>query len=413
MGRGGPRGCSAAGYAGCWMLLKAALLLDGTDRPAVHDAALDVGPDGRIVAVGRAADVAGARADVLDLGPACLLPGLIDLHGHLRLSHLEPEPAKQVHDSEPTYVARAIEHLQTNLTSGVTTMRCNGDRDFLDVRLREQVAAGALAGPRLLVATRGIKSPSCTGGMVATVLVDGESAIAAAVADNARQGADHIKIFTSGGLGPPATATQLPWSAAEIRAAVEAAHAAGLPIVAHCHGGPSARALIEAGVDSLEHGSYLSPAELEAMAQRGTVLDMTLGILLDARSVAHQHLQAQLGTAGFARLCDEVLATMRRAVALGVRITLGTDTMHGLLSVEAQALADLGVAPAAVVQTLTGRAAAVLGLADLTGTLRPGLAADVIAVAGDPLADLATLAHPLLVMRGGRIVYTEGDVCGV
>jgi imidazolonepropionase-like amidohydrolase len=148
------------------------------------------------------------------------------------------------------------------------------------------------------------------------------------------------------------------------------------------------------------------------MAQRGTVLDMTLGILLDARSVAHQHLQAQLGADGFARLRDEVLRTMRQAVEAGVRITLGTDTMHGLLSVEAQALADLGVVPAAVVQTLTGRAAAVLGLAEQTGTLRPGLAADMIAVAGNPLDDLVTLAHPRLVMRGGRIVYTEGDVCG-
>jgi len=394
------------------MLLKAARLLDGTDRPAVHDAAIDVGPDGRIAAVGHAADFAGDRPDVLDLGQACLLPGLIDLHGHLRLSHLEPAPAEQVHDPEPAYVAKASEHLRTNLASGTTTMRCNGDRDFLDVRLREQIARGALAGPRLLVATRGIKSPACTGGMVATVLVDGESAIAAAVADNARHGADHIKIFTSGGLGPPETATQSPWSAAEIRAAVEAAHAAGLPIVAHCHGGPSARVLIDAGVDSLEHGSYLSRAELEAMAQRGTVLDMTLGILLDARSVAHQHLQAHLGADGFGRLRDEVLMTMRLAVELGVRITLGTDTMHGLLAVEARALADLGVSSAAVVRTLTGRAAAVLGLAEQTGTLRPGLAADVIAVTGNPVDDLATLAQPRLVMQGGRIVYTEGDVCG-
>jgi imidazolonepropionase-like amidohydrolase len=199
--------------------------------------------------------------------------------------------------------------------------------------------------------------------MVATVLVDGSQAIRAAIADNARQGVDHIKVFASGGLGPRQTATEASWSADELRAAVEAAHAAGLPIVAHCHGGPSARVLIEAGVDSLEHGSYLSRAELEAMAQRGTVLDMTLGILLDARSVAHQHLQAHLGADGFARLRDEVLMTMRQAVEAGVRLTLGTDTMHGLLSLEAQALADLGVSSAAVVQTLTGRAAAVGGLA--------------------------------------------------
>lgn len=394
------------------MLLKAAMLLDGTGRPAVHAAAVRTRGE-RITAVGRAADVAThaeSPDDVLDLGDACLLPGLIDMHGHLRLDHRAPEPAQQVHDPEPSYLAHAIENLRTDLRSGVTTVRCNGDRDFLDVQLRERVAAGEIDGPRLLVATRGIKSPSCTGGMVASVLVDGTQAIRAAVAENARRGADHIKVFTSGGLGPRETASQAFWSDEEVRAAVDAAHAAGLPIVAHCHGGPSAWALIEAGVDTIEHGSYLSQAELEEMARRGTYLDMTLGILLSPRSVAHQHLRHTRGEDGFARMVEDVMASMRRAVELGVRITLGTDTMHGMLALEATTLAGLGIAPAEVIHTLTGRAAAALGKADASGTLRPGLAADVVAVPGNPLDNLSVLEQPKLVMRGGRVVYTEGDV---
>jgi imidazolonepropionase-like amidohydrolase len=244
--------------------------------------------------------------------------------------------------------------------------------------------------------------------MVATVLVDGAPAIRAAVADNARQGVDHIKIFASGGLGPRETATQASWSADEVRAAVEAAHAAGLPIVAHCHGGPSARPLIEAGVDTIEHGSFLARSELEAMADRGTYLDMTLGILLSPRSVANQHLRQSLGDDAFGRLVDEVLGTMRQAVELGVPITLGTDTMHGMLAFEAVSLAALGVPNEGVIETLTGRAATALGRRDLFGTLEEGRIADLLAVAGDPRQDLRQLEQPRLVVQRGQVVHREG-----
>jgi imidazolonepropionase-like amidohydrolase len=383
------------------MWLRAAMLVDGTGARPVRDGVVQVEGE-RIVRVGRASQFALPAQDVLDLGDACLLPGLIDMHGHLRLSHLEADTSRQMRDPTPLYLERACENLLVNLRSGVTTMRCHGDRDFLDVHLRQRIADQDVRGPRLLVATRGIKSPGCSGGLVATVIVDGREAIDEAVRHNARRGADHIKIFASDGLGPRATATRAAWTADEARAAVEAAHAEGLPIAAHCHGGPLARPLIEAGVDSIEHGSFLTDNELDAMAARGTHLDMTLGVLLDPRSSLRQRLRVTLGGDGLRRLVDEVLERMRRALDLGVTVTLGTDTMHGLLGVEAAALASLGVWPVEVIATMTSRAARVLRRADQFGTLKAGLIADVIAVAGDPLRDIDALGKPVFVMARGR-----------
>jgi imidazolonepropionase-like amidohydrolase len=270
--------------------------------------------------------------------------------------------------------------------------------------VRQAVDSGLLPGPRLLVATRGIKATTCTGGMVATVLVDETDQICQAIRENVARGADHIKLFTSGGLGSRETATQAFWANEQIAAGVAEAHRLGVPIVAHCHGGPSALALIEAGVDVLEHGSYLTDAELDLMARRGTWLDMTLGILVHPASDAQHGLAARLGRDGLAAIIDQTLGTMGRAVEKGVAVVFGTDTMHGMLAVEAAEAVKLGMPNAAAVAAMTGRAAEALGKADELGSLRPGLAADMVAVDGDPLVDISALGRVEFVMARGAVV---------
>jgi imidazolonepropionase-like amidohydrolase len=285
-------------------------------------------------------------------------------------------------------------------------VRTNGDRDFLDVEIRDALAGVPGAGPRLFVATRGIKGRACTGGIVATVVTDEPAAIRAAIRENVARGADHVKIFASGGLGPRVTATAAPWTPAAIQAAVDEAHRQGRPIVAHCHGGPAARALTEAGVDGLEHGYYLDGADLEAMGARGTWLDVTLGVLVDPESRHHGHLRERSGAAAVAALVAEVESAMRQ-VAAGTRWVLGTDGMHGRLAREAAHMARLGASNGAVVEALTARAAAVLGQADRFGTVRPGLEADLVAVDGDPLADVAALGRVRFVMARGQVVRDD------
>jgi imidazolonepropionase-like amidohydrolase len=172
-----------------------------------------------------------------------------------------------------------------------------------------------------------------------------------------------------------------------------------VPIVAHCHGGPWARWLIEFGVDVIEHGSYLTDPELDALVERGIWLDMTLGILVHPASEARQGLGDSLD-----RVIEDTRATLRRAIEKGVRIVLGTDTMHGLLAVEAKQAAELGLVKARVVRCLTWDAAQALGKAAEFGALKPGLAADIIALDGDPLQRAAALERVALVMARGTVV---------
>jgi imidazolonepropionase-like amidohydrolase len=394
------------------VLVRAGMLLDGRGGVALRDAAVRV-EGGRIAAVARRAELAPRPGETtIDLDGQCLLPGLIDMHGHLRLSGLEPDAPAQVRDGVVPYVVHASRHLHAQLRSGVTTVRTNGDRDFLDVEIRDALASVPGAGPRLFVATRGIKGSACTGGIVATVVTDEPDGIRAAIRENVARGADHVKVFASGGLGPRDTATAAPWSAAALRAAVDEAHRQGRPIVAHCHGGPSARALVEAGVDGIEHGYYLDEADLDAMSGRGTWLDVTLGVLVDPESRHHRHLGERIGGAAMAAAVAEVESAMRRA-ARTTRWVLGTDGMHGHLAREAAHMARLGAANGAIVEALTGRAAAALGQADRFGTVRPGLDADLVAVEGDPLADVGALERVRFVMTRGAVVRDDGRGAGL
>jgi len=394
------------------MIITARRLFDGSGAAAFAEAAVWVRGE-RIHWVGPAPDApADAGEPRLDLGDVTLLPGLIDMHNHLRINHAEADLPGQMRDAPVAYVLRGLRHLEANLRAGVTTMKTNGDREFLDVQMREALKAGLARGPRLVVAGKGIKSTRCTGGVVATAICDGPEAIRRAVRENVAGGADFIKIFASGGiLGPPEEVLRPAYAAGEIQAAVEEAHGARRMIVAHCHGGPAADACIEAGVDILEHGWLLSREQLERMAERGTWLCVTLGVLLHPQG-AMTHLLQGPGADGVRRRLDEVQAVMAEAVSRGVRYVLGTDAVHGGLAFELQTLARLGAHPADLLRAATSQAARALGRGEEMGVVRPGACADLIAVQGDPLASLAGLDRVRWVMQGGEVQWSgtaEGD----
>jgi imidazolonepropionase-like amidohydrolase len=331
------------------------------------------------------------------------------MHNHLRINHAEPDLPGQMRDPDVAYVLHGARNLETNLQAGVTTMKTNGDRGFLDVQMREAVKAGLARGPHLFVAGKGIKSTRCTGGVVATAICDGPEAVRQAVRENVAGGADLIKIFASGGiLGPVEAVLRPAYAAGEIQAAVEEAHGAGRMIVAHCHGGPAADACIQAGVDILEHGWLLSREQLERMAEQGTCLCITLGVLLHPQG-AMTHLLQGPGADGVRRRLDEVQAVMAEAVSRGVRYVLGTDAVHGGLAFELLALGRLGARPADLLRAATSQAAQALGQAGELGVISPGACADLIAVLGDPLVSLTSLDRVRWVMQGGQVQWSATE----
>ncbi len=386
------------------MIITAQRLFDGSGSPVLEEAAVIVRGD-RIHWVGSAAAVSETPDEpCLNLGDVTLLPGLIDMHNHLRISHAEGDLLGQMRDSDVAYVLHGLRNLETNLRAGVTSMKMNGDRAFLDVQMREAVKTGLARGPRLFVAGKGIKSSRCTGGVVATAICDGPESIRAAVRENVKAGANLIKIFASGKILGPREEVLLPaYSHDEVAAAAKEAQKADRMIVAHCHGGPAADACIQAGVDILEHGWLLSREQLARMAERGTWLCITLGVLLHPQGDMAHRLQGPEADAVRQRL-EEIQGTMADALASGVRFVLGTDAVHGGLAFELQALERLGARPADLLRAATTQAALALGRTNDLGGVRSGAYADLIAVQGNPLTSLTSMDRVTWVMQGGRVV---------
>lgn len=387
-----------------YLLLRADGVWDGLSDAVVRPAAVLI-EQGRVVAVGSGL-AAPSDSESIDLPGCTLLPGLIDMHGHARLNAREGPLGPQVRDDPVRYVLRAVENLQADLRAGVTTVKTNGDRDFLDVGLRAAIAEGLVTGPRLIVATRGIKSPDSTAGIVATVFCRGPEAIRQAVRENLERGADFIKIYVSGGLlEPPEEACRAYYSREEIAAAVEAAAAGGTFVTAHCAGGPTADWCAEAGVRLLEHGYYLTDAQLEKLRRAGTWLDITLGVCFHPEGHAAQAIRQGADPAALAEREARARDTARRAIASGTPFTLGTDGMHGLLVYEVEQVVALGARPVDALRAVTLHAARAMGRSDELGALAPGRLADVFAVEGDPLRDPAALWRVRAVFKEGRRVH--------
>jgi imidazolonepropionase-like amidohydrolase len=415
----GARGAAPPPAAANVLLLKAAHLFDGhSDRLTSPGEVLI--ENGKIAAVGTGlAAPAGAR--VIDLGDATLLPGWIDAHVHLTFEasdnfyhdfydRIMRFPAEQAH-----YAAR---YARRTLEAGFTTVRNVGAAQYVDVGLRNAIAAGLIEGPRMLIAVHPIGS---TGGHIDGTpyppelikpsgplegVCNGADECRAAVRYQIKYGADVIKFMPSGGVLALADPVDVPeMSQAEMNAVVEEAHHWDRKVAAHCHGDIAAKMAIEAGVDSIEHGSFLKPETLTRMKEKGTWLVPTL---MAAEYVVSKGDRMPPAIAAKAKAAQAARAEMfRHAVRIGVKIAFGTDSAvspHGLNAQEFALMTRLGMSPAAALRAANAGAAELLGIAGEIGTLTPGKAADVVAVAGDPLADIRATEHPLLVVKAGRII---------
>ena len=401
------------------IVLKAAHLFDSLSGNLRSDAVIVV--QGKtILAVGAAAPLP-PDAQVFDLGDATLLPGFIDAHVHLSdesgpdwyldfYHRLMRFPAEQA-----LYGAH---YARVTLQAGFTTVRDVGSKDYVAVGLRNAIAAGVIEGPRMLVSNYAI---GATGGHADQApypperiapkgpingVCSGPEECREAVRYQLKYGADLIKFMPSGGvlsLADPVDNPQL--TQEEMNAIVSEAHNWGRKVAAHCHGDRAARMAVAAGVDSIEHGTFLKDDTLLEMKKKHVYLVATLfaGVWVGA------HLdKLPEPIAAKARAAAAQAQTMfQHAVKLGTPIALGTDAgvePHGLNAREFSLMVNNGLTPAQALIAGTAHGADLLGIADRVGTLSTGKLADIVAVAGDPLADIKTTEHPLLVMKDGVIV---------
>lgn len=369
------------------LALRADRLIDGLGSEPVSPGVVLV--DGtKIVAGGQAGGVAvpgGTR--IVDLPGCTLLPGLIDAHTHFGVGFGAPALT-----DETELMARAAEFARTDLMSGVTTARTLGERGFIDIAYRETCAPATAPAPRVLVAGRPLQPLTISMG-VADTHVHGADGVRVAVRENVRQGADWIKMFLN-----PSFRSDEPlrpaFTRAEIDAAVDEAHRAGKRIAAHVLGGEAADDALDAGIDTFEHGMLFTEAQLERLATSGRWLVLTQSLKLWPPDAS--------GTAPSDPIRDAVLRLPGAARRLGANVTLGTDGGHGLLWFEIASLVRGGFGPMEAIRAATSRAALALGLAD-RGAVAAGRSADVIAVRGDPIADIAALESVAFVMKEGVI----------
>jgi imidazolonepropionase-like amidohydrolase len=361
-------------------------------------------------------------AEVIDLGDMTLLPGLMDMEVNLLMGGPDhTSPLVPVQDDPAVKTLRAVANARRTLRAGFTTVRNLGlfvqtGGILLDVALAKAIDLGWIDGPRVVPAghaitpTGGHLDPTMFQAFAPHVLpltveegiADGVDEVRKAVRYQIKHGARLIKVCASGGVMShtgPAGAQQ--YSDEELAAIADEAHRAGLRVAAHAHGDQGIRAAIEAGIDCIEHGSLMTDETLDLMVERGTFLVPTT-YLADGMDTSHAAPELQ---AKAAEVFPRAKATISRAIARGARIACGTDAPaipHGRNAKELVALVDRGMTPIQAIRAATTVAAELIDVDD-RGRLAEGLLADVIAVPGDPTADITVTEHVGFVMKAGQI----------
>ena len=407
-------------------VLKAARMFDGKSNQLLTPGYLVV-TDGKIVGVGTGAN-APADAEVIELGDATLLPGFIDAHTHLTLMYSE-DYAKAALDGLrkpiPEMALDSSVNARVTLLAGFTTVRDVGSSEYLDAGLRNAINRGVVPGPRMLVAVHAI---GATGGHCDETgwregalgretgpevgVVNGADEARRAVRLAHKYGATVIKTCATGGVLSLADAVDTPQlTQAELDALVDEAHALRLKTAAHAHGAEGAKRAIRAGIDSIEHGSFLDEEALSLMKQKGTYYVPTL---MATQGLSEQIQKGVPIPPAIRVKADAAIAsvhkTFQNAIAKNIKIGLGTDAgvyPHGRNAEEFHQMVDLGMKPVDALKAGTFNDADLLGLSDRIGTLEAGKLADVVAVPGDPIQNIRQTEHVFFVMKEGVIYKNQ------
>jgi imidazolonepropionase-like amidohydrolase len=405
-------------------VIHAGRLIDGVSKTAQTQVSILV-RDGRVVSVSKGFD-RPAGATVIDLSKATVLPGLIDAHVHITQGSHGGDPIRNAVTRTAFDDAFAsTNYARDTLMAGITSVRDVGGETGVVVALKKAIAGGVVAGPRMWVAgtplgPTGGHGDSANGlepelehpGWTSN-LVDSPEAARRAVRRLKREGADLIKIMPSGGVMSIGDDPKLQlMEDDEIKAVIETAHALGMKVAAHAHGKQAIDHTVALGVDSIEHGSFADAESYKLMKQHGTYFVPTLAVGEAVVEVARAHPETlNPSTAEKAlTVVPVMLKTFHDAAAAGVKIAMGTDSFgiakHGQNAHEFTLMVKSGMTPMEAIWAGTHNAAELIGEPNI-GAVKPGGYADIVAVAGDPLADITELERVKFVMKGGQVVRND------
>jgi len=409
------------------VLVKCGSLIDGTGRPPVKGAALLI-EDNVIKQVGSPASVTvppGAR--VIDLGGMFVCPGLIDAHMHTSFNG-EAEYWDIVLKQNTAYRAlTSLRNVNADLNAGFTAVRTMGEKDHLDIDLRNAINRGVVPGPRIVASGQNI---TVTGGHadinlaiditcpqgLGGVIVDGPDEVRKAVRQQIKAGADLVKLLVTGGVMSEASVPGIQhMTTEEMRAAVEEAHRLGRKVAAHAQGCDGIKECLRAGIDTIEHGHILDQEAVDLMVERGAYYVptfaatywMTVGDIA-ARIPPYAARKAR-------EAADVHTQSFSLALKNGVKIVCGTDTgspgnRHGFNAVELELLVKHGMSPMAAIVSATSVASECLGIATKVGTLEPGKLADLVAVESNPLDGISVFKDIAFVMKDGEVIRSDSVV---
>jgi imidazolonepropionase-like amidohydrolase len=355
----------------------------------------------------------------IDLRSLTVLPGLIDVHTHLTMD-TNFDPYHELSTSIAKSALIGAHNAKVTLQAGFTSVRNVGAEGFADVDLRDAINSDLVEGPHMQVSgpALGITGGHCDDNLlpfqyhaIGGGVADGVEAVQHKVRENIKYGADLIKICATGGVlskGDDPQASQ--YTLEELKAIVADAHRLGRRVAAHAHGAQGILWATQAGVDSIEHGSYMNEEDIAALKSHGTYFVPTAYLVDWIQANGHLppfYYQKMLDVSGVAK------SNAKRAIAAHVKIALGTDAAvypHGMNAHELQVYVEqFGMSPLAAIQTGTLNAADLMGWSEKVGTLEAGKWADIIAVKGDPLRDIKLLQHVSFVMKSGVVYRHEAD----